>query len=110
MIFDEATSALDTQTEKEIQKALAEVSIGSTTIVIAHRLSTVINADQILVLDKGEIVERGNHQELLALKQLYFQMWEKQQEAEKALEKLDNNEEHGLLKNKIMNKNLLLSR
>ena len=101
LIFDEATSALDTQTEKEIQKALAEVSIGSTTIVIAHRLSTVINADQILVLDKGEIVERGNHQELLTLKQLYFQMWEKQQEAEKALEKLDKNEERGLLKIKL---------
>lgn len=65
-LFDEATSALDTHTEKEIQASLREVSQSRTTLVIAHRLSTVIDADQILVLDQGRVVERGRHGELLA--------------------------------------------
>ena len=82
-LFDEATSALDTQTEKKIQQSLREVSSNHTTLVIAHRLSTVISADEILVLDHGEIKERGTHQELLATKGLYSTMWEKQQDAEK---------------------------
>ena len=66
LLLDEATSALDTGTEREIQGALSEVSRGRTTLVIAHRLSTVIDADEILVLDHGQIIERGRHAELLA--------------------------------------------
>ena len=66
LIFDEATSALDTKTEREIQASLAEVAAGRTTLMIAHRLSTVVDADEILVLDGGRIVERGHHRELLA--------------------------------------------
>ena len=77
-LFDEATSALDSRTEKEIQASLNEVSRARTTLVIAHRLSTVINADEILVLSEGRVVERGRHSELLALNGLYRQMWERQ--------------------------------
>ncbi len=81
LLFDEATSALDTRTEQEIQNSLEEVSRGRTTVVIAHRLSTVINADEIIVLDRGRIVERGRHGELLARSGLYADMWSRQQEA-----------------------------
>ncbi len=81
LIFDEATSALDTKTEREIQASLAEVAIDRTTIVIAHRLSTVVDSDQILVLDGGRIVERGHHRELLARGGVYAMMWARQQEA-----------------------------
>ncbi len=80
LILDEATSALDTHTEKDIQGALDAVAANRTTIVIAHRLSTVIGADEILVLDKGEIVERGRHGELLAQGGLYASMWNRQRE------------------------------
>ena len=81
LLFDEATSALDTHTEREIQQSLREVSQNRTTLVIAHRLSTVVEADQILVLEQGRIVERGRHQDLLALGGRYAGMWAKQQEA-----------------------------
>jgi ABC-type transport system involved in Fe-S cluster assembly fused permease/ATPase subunit len=81
LIFDEATSALDTKTEREIQRSLAEVAADRTTLVIAHRLSTVVDADQILVLDGGRIVERGHHRELLAKGGVYAAMWARQQEA-----------------------------
>ena len=78
--FDEATSALDTNTEKDIQKNLEKLSKEKTTLIIAHRLSTVVNADNIIVLDKGSIVEEGTHQSLIDLKGKYFEMWEKQKE------------------------------
>ncbi len=81
LIFDEATSALDTKTEREIQQSLAEVASGRTTLVVAHRLSTVVDADEILVLDQGRIVERGHHRELLARGGVYAVMWARQQEA-----------------------------
>ena len=97
LIFDEATSALDTHTEKEIQASLADVSSNRTTVMIAHRLSTVINADEILVLEKGEVVERGNHSELLASGNVYAHMWQRQQEAQKAEETLQQTLEDGLL-------------
>ena len=80
-LFDEATSALDTHTEKQIQANLQEVSENHSTLIIAHRLSTVIHADEILVLDQGEIVERGKHKTLLAKKGLYATMWQRQQES-----------------------------
>src|SRR6185437_11106299 len=66
LILDEATSALDTRTERAVQEALENLAKGRTTIVIAHLLSTIVNADQIVVVDQGEIVERGTHAELLA--------------------------------------------
>ena len=80
-LFDEATSALDTKTEKEIQTSLGQISSGSTTLVIAHRLSTVIDADEILVLSNGEIKERGQHSSLLNLDGLYADLWRRQQDA-----------------------------
>jgi len=76
--FDEATSALDSSTEKEIQKNLENVSKDKTTLIIAHRLSTASNADNIIVLDKGVIIEEGNHDTLILKKGKYFEMWEKQ--------------------------------
>jgi len=97
LIFDEATSALDTHTEKEIQASLAEVSANRTTVMIAHRLSTVINADEILVLEKGQVVERGSHAELLAQDNVYARMWQRQQEAQKAEETLKQTRADGLL-------------
>jgi len=78
LVFDEATSALDTQTEREIQAHLREVSRDHTTLVIAHRLSTVVDADEIIVLEAGEIVERGRHDALLAANGRYAAMWQSQ--------------------------------
>ena len=83
-MFDEATSALDTRTERKIQAALAQVSEGCTTLVIAHRLSTVVDADEILVLEAGRIVEQGSHAQLLARGDHYAGMWRRQQEAAQA--------------------------
>ncbi len=88
LILDEATSALDTTTEQEIQTALDVVSENRTTLVIAHRLSTVIGADEIIVLKGGEIAERGTHGELLAMNGLYASMWNRQREATQAEEHL----------------------
>jgi ATP-binding cassette subfamily B protein len=88
LILDEATSALDTATEQEIQGALDQVSRGRTTLVIAHRLSTVVNADQIIVLQDGRIAERGRHVELLERRGLYAAMWNRQLEAREAAELL----------------------
>lgn len=88
LILDEATSALDTTTEQEIQSALDLVSQNRTTLVIAHRLSTVINADEIIVLRHGEIAERGTHAALLEQNGLYASMWNRQREATQAEEHL----------------------
>ena len=80
LIFDEATSALDSQSEKSIQAELDRIQIGRTTLIIAHRLSTVMNADHILVMEEGRIVERGSHTELLLADGYYAKMWQLQQE------------------------------
>ena len=79
ILLDEATSALDTQTERNIQASLMKVCQGRSTIIVAHRLSTIIHANQILVLKDGEICERGTHQELLSLEGVYANMWLQQQ-------------------------------
>ena len=88
LILDEATSALDSFTEHEIQEALRRVSKGRTTLVIAHRLSTVVEADEIIFLDHGRIVERGTHTALLALGGHYAGMWNRQREAAEARARL----------------------
>ena len=80
LLFDEATSALDTNTEREIQRSLAEVSQGRTTLIIAHRLSTIIDADEILVLENGRVIERGRHEVLLSKQGRYNEMWQRQQQ------------------------------
>jgi ATP-binding cassette subfamily B protein len=97
LMLDEATSALDSFTEKEIQTSLDQVAKNRTTLVIAHRLSTVIHADTILVMDKGKIVERGTHAELLAQGGLYAGLWTRQREAEEARRKLAEMVEEGTL-------------
>ncbi|HUX90342.1 MAG TPA: ABC transporter ATP-binding protein/permease [Gallionellaceae bacterium] len=84
LILDEATSALDTKTEKAIQAELLEIARSRTSLIIAHRLSTVVEADEILVIDAGRIVERGRHPELLAKDGVYAVMWAMQQQAEDA--------------------------
>jgi ATP-binding cassette subfamily B protein len=88
LVLDEATSALDSHTEHEIQEALERVARNRTSLVIAHRLSTVVGADEIIVLDQGRIAERGTHARLLATGGLYASMWNRQREAEAARERL----------------------
>jgi len=88
LLFDEATSQLDSHTEKDIQAALRQVSRGRTTLVVAHRLSTVIDADRIAVLDDGRVAESGTHDELLALNGRYAGLWRKQQETRDLEERL----------------------
>jgi ATP-binding cassette subfamily B protein len=78
LILDEATSALDTRTEQDIQTALRNVARHRTTLTIAHRLSTVVDADEIVVLEDGRVVERGTHAALLARDGVYAQMWSRQ--------------------------------
>lgn len=84
LIFDEATSALDSQSEAAILEAMRDVATGHTTLVIAHRLSTVVDADHIVVMEAGRVVEQGNHQELLALQGRYASMWALQLQDEKS--------------------------
>jgi ATP-binding cassette, subfamily B, heavy metal transporter len=79
LIFDEATSALDSRTERALQEELTKLARNRTTLIIAHRLSTVVNADQIIVMDQGRIIERGTHQALLAAGGAYANMWNMQQ-------------------------------
>jgi ABC-type transport system involved in Fe-S cluster assembly fused permease/ATPase subunit len=81
LVLDEATSALDSRTEQALQEALERVATGRTTLVIAHRLSTVIDADEIVVLEHGRVIERGSHMQLLAQRGLYAEMWRRQQES-----------------------------
>ncbi len=85
LIFDEATSALDSKSEKAIQAELRAIAQNRTTLIIAHRLSTVVEANQILVMDQGRIVERGTHRELLESNGAYAQMWSLQKQEEKTL-------------------------
>jgi len=96
LMLDEATSALDSHTEKEIQDALERVARERTSLVIAHRLSTVVHADNIIVLDHGEIVEQGTHQELLARGGIYASLWTRQREADQARERLAQVIDHEL--------------
>lgn len=90
LMLDEATSALDTETERDIQSALREISQGRTTLVIAHRLSTVVEADEILVLSDGQITERGTHGSLLAEGGRYAAMWQNQQEEDREKDRQRN--------------------
>jgi ATP-binding cassette subfamily B protein len=90
LFFDEATSALDSRNEKVIMENLNEFFKDRTAVVIAHRLSTVKNADQIIVLDKGQIIEKGTHIELLALKGSYYSLVKNQLELEKIESKIEN--------------------
>lgn len=87
LVFDEATSSLDSKTEKAIQETLQEIAQDHTTLVIAHRLSTVVDADRILVMDQGQLVEQGTHDKLVASQGIYANMWElQQQETDESLD------------------------
>merc|ERR1712117_250725 len=83
LVFDEATSSLDSITENSIMRALNKATEGRTSIIIAHRLSTVVNCDKILVMDKGRVAEQGSHSDLVADKEsLYYKLWSSQQHQE----------------------------
>jgi len=96
MIFDEATSALDSKTEKLIQNSLNLVSEGRTTIIVAHRLSTIVDVDQIIVLKNGSIIESGTHQELLAKFGEYYELWNQQEGNNNEANNNNNNNEDEL--------------
>jgi ABC-type transport system involved in Fe-S cluster assembly fused permease/ATPase subunit len=93
ILLDEATSALDNQTEQLIQSTLDEIFAHRTRIVVAHRLSTVVNADMILVVKDGHIVEKGRHEQLLAAKGTYHQIWNRQIEQDQELKPPSNVEQ-----------------
>ncbi|KAF4533336.1 hypothetical protein B566_EDAN002733 [Ephemera danica] len=98
VLLDEATSALDTQTERNIQAALSRVCANRTTIIVAHRLSTIIHVDEILVVQEGEIVERGRHEELLSFGGVYADMWQRQlknEDAEALASEMEDSEIRG---------------
>ena len=97
LLLDEATSALDSHTEREIQASLQAVAAERTTLVIAHRLSTVVDADEILVLEEGRVVERGSHARLLAEGGRYAAMWARQREAQEYEERLEASREEPAL-------------
>jgi ATP-binding cassette subfamily B multidrug efflux pump len=78
LVLDDCLSAVDTRTEEEILQNLGQIMLGKTNIIIAHRISTIKNADKILVMDKGEIIEQGNHEYLMAQRGTYFELYEKQ--------------------------------
>jgi ATP-binding cassette subfamily B protein len=86
LVFDEATSSLDSQSEKNILGALSRISRNKTTLVIAHRLSTVVDADQIIVLEQGRVKEQGSHQALVDADGLYAQLWRMQQKKSETAE------------------------
>ena len=81
LILDEATSSVDTRTEELIQKAMDKLTVGRTSFIIAHRLSTIRNADLILVMKDGDIIEKGNHEQLLAKKGFYADLYNSQFES-----------------------------
>ena len=93
LLLDEATSALDTHTEREIQTALRQISENRTTLIIAHRLSTVVDADEIVVLDRGRVIERGRHEALLAKGGAYASMWSRQRESDASRERAERERE-----------------
>jgi ABC-type multidrug transport system fused ATPase/permease subunit len=78
VILDEATSALDSATERSVQDALTRLSMHRTVLIVAHRLSTIMHADNIIVMDCGQVAEQGTHQELLSRRGAYFNLWENQ--------------------------------
>lgn len=103
VLLDEATSALDTKTERNIQSSLSRVCENRTTIIVAHRLSTIIHADMILVMSEGEIIERGMHDELIARQGHYYEMWQQQ------LTKLEDDNSSSIINGSVTNGTLSLS-
>ena len=93
LILDEATSALDNESEHLVSQSLERLAEGRTTLTIAHRLTTIQNADRILVLAEGRIQEEGNHQELLKKQGIYYQLYQSAQEQDPDMEEFENGRE-----------------